>query len=69
MVAYKVSILSTGGQNYVRIWGLHQTSLYIPLRPLPQFNVLQSISALPWDFSTEPIEGDVCLTLRMVAMW
>ena len=62
-------VLSTGGQNYVRIQGLHRTSFYIPSRELRQFNVPQTIAPIPRDFFADSTEVDVRLALRLVVMW
>ena len=53
----------------MRIQGLHQTSFYIPSRVLRQFNVPQTISPAPRDFLADPVEVDVMLSLRLVALW
>ena len=62
----RTMIMSMGGQNYVRIRGLHETSFYIPGRLTRQFNVSLSIPLPLRDLSsiTLPITPQLDTTLR-----
>ncbi|KAM7469003.1 hypothetical protein LguiA_007186 [Lonicera macranthoides] len=65
----RAMVLSTGGQNYVRLRGLWFTSFYLPGRLLRQFNVPQDIPLGLNNFSSESKFVTQHVSLSVERMW